>query len=76
MTHATTGKVATYLLRVLIALSMLANVLLGGQLGQTLSARNWELKRRGRPNIVCVIDLLLGKDHCVIAWTFWKTRIW
>ena len=41
-----------YLRRILIAISILTNVVLGGSLNQTLSARNWEWKRKGKPNLV------------------------
>ena len=68
-----TGLV-TYLKRILISLSVLINVLLGGSLNQTLSARNWDWKKRGKPNIVWLIDSLLGKGHCMMAWSYWKTR--
>lgn len=64
----------SYLKRVLISLSVLTNVLLGGSLNQTLSARNWEWKRQGKPNIVWFIDSILGRDHCMLSWSYWKVR--
>jgi hypothetical protein len=50
------------------------NVILGGKLNQTFSARNWEWKRNGKPNISWLIDRILGKDHCSRCWSYWKTR--
>lgn len=63
-----------YLKRILIATSVLMNVILGGKLNQTFSARNWEWKRNGKPNISWLIDRVLGKDHCSRCWSYWKTR--
>ena len=65
-----------YLERVGTALSVLFNVLTGGALGQTFSARNWEWKRNKRPNMVMVIDMILGKNHCAECWVWWRTRKW
>lgn len=45
-----------YALRIFITTSMLVNVILGGRTGQTFSARNWEWKRQGKPNLVFFID--------------------
>lgn len=68
------GLVIQYLKRVLISLSVLLNVLLGGYNNQTFSARNYEWKRQGRLNIVTPIDFVLGKDHCLTCWIYWKVR--
>lgn len=68
------GRVYRYQLRVLIVLSILLNVMLGGRIHQSFSARNWDLNKRGRPNLVKVIDTILGKDHCVSSWVHWKLR--
>lgn len=65
-----------YIERVGIALSVLLNVLTGGASNQTFSARNWDWKKRKLPNMVFVIDLLLGKGHCLECWVWWKTRKW
>ena len=65
-----------YIERVGIALSVLFNVLTGGASNQTFSARNWAWKKRKLPNMVFVIDLLLGKEHCLTCWVWWKTRKW
>ena len=64
----------TYLVRILIALSVLLNVILGGRLNQTFSARNWEWKRNEKINIVRLLDTLLGDGHCSRAWAYWKVR--
>jgi hypothetical protein len=68
--------VVRYFSRVGTALSVLLNVLLGGSSNQTLSARNYELKRSGEPNIVWVIDILFfwDKDHCMNSWLYWFLR--
>ena len=68
--------VLKYIERVGIALSVLFNVLTGGASNQTFSARNWDWKKRKLPNMVFVIDLLLGKEHCLTCWVWWKTRKW
>ena len=69
-------KVGKYFERIGIALSVLLNVLLGGYSNQTFSARNYDWKRRGLPNLVWFIDLLFWFDphHCLDAWTYWFTR--
>ena len=64
----------TYLVRILIALSVLLNVILGGRLNQTFSARNWEWKRNQKINLVRPLDALLGDGHCSRAWAYWKVR--
>lgn len=74
MTHVMIGVIGQYLKRVLIGLSVLLNVILGGDNNQTFSARNYEWKRRRLPNAVYLIDLLLGKEHCLSCWVYWKVR--
>ena len=64
----------TYLVRILIALSVVLNVILGGRLNQTFSARNWEWKRNGKTNVVRLLDALLGDGHCSRSWAYWKVR--
>jgi len=64
----------TYLVRVLIAMSVLTNVILGGRLNQTFSARNWDWKRNNKPNVVRPLDALLGHGHCSRSWAYWKVR--
>jgi len=73
MTTVRTG-LKLYLVRVVTALSVLLNVLTGGSLNQTFSARNWERKRNKKINLVWFIDFMLGKDHCNHCWSYWKTR--
>ena len=70
---ALTG-LATYLRRLLTALSVLLNVILGGHNNQTFSARNHQWQKDGKPNLVFLIDLLLGHGHCVECWVYWKVR--
>ena len=50
------------------------NTILGGEPYQTFSARNWERKRNGLPNLVWLIDGLLyfDQDHCMDCWIIWK----
>jgi hypothetical protein len=68
--------VLSYLYRVGIALSMFVNVLLGGPIGQTISARQYDLKRDGKFNFSKQIDILCGEDHCMSCWAYWKVRKW
>jgi hypothetical protein len=63
-----------YIKRVLTALSVLFNVILGGSNNQTFSARNWQWRRDSKPNIVWLIDIVIGKGHCSECWVYWKTR--
>ena len=65
---------ALYIKRVLIAFSVLVNVILGGMNNQTFSARNWQWKRERKLNLVWLIDLVVGKGHCSECWVYWKTR--
>ena len=65
---------AIYLKRILTALSVLINVILGGQNNQTFSAGNHQWQREGKPNIVYFIDMFIGKGHCLEAWAYWKVR--
>ncbi len=70
------NPVVRYFSRVGTALSVLLNVLLGGSSNQTLSARNYALRREGKPNIVGLIDLLFfwDQDHCMTSWLYWFLR--
>ena len=63
-----------YITRVGVAMSVLFNVLTGGASNQTFSARNWQWKKNGKFNLVWLIDILLGKGHCVECWVYWKVR--
>jgi len=69
-----TGAIARYLNRVMIALSVLINVLLGGDNNQTFSARNHQWHKDGKPNIAWLINLVLGQSHCMECWVYWKVR--
>lgn len=69
-------KLARYLERIIIALSVLLNVILGGKSNQTLSARQYDRKRLGQINIVWLIDIIFfyDKDHCMMSWLYWNTH--
>jgi hypothetical protein len=63
-----------YIGRVLHTFSMLLNVILGGELNQTFSARNYQRKRENKKNVCFLIDILFyyDTDHCMLSWTHWK----
>ena len=61
-----------YLKSVLRALSILMNVILGGAMNQTFSARNYQRKKDDKKNLVSLIDMLLGEDHCMLCWVRWR----
>jgi hypothetical protein len=67
-----------YIIRLLITLSVLLNVILGGYSNQTFSARNWAWKLEGKPNIVWLIDAIFilfnDPDHCRGTWEYWILR--
>lgn len=63
-----------YFIRVGVAISVLFSVLLGGRSNQTFSARNHVWKRRGRPNLTYIIDMVFGEDHCLLSWVYWATH--
>jgi hypothetical protein len=69
-------KIIRYFQRILIALSVLLNVILGGYSNQTFSARNHGWKREGKPNLVWIIDSIFwfDPDHCAQAWSYWVVR--
>ena len=71
-----TTKIKKYLYRIVIALSVLLNVILGGDSNQTFSARNYQRKREGRFNLVLLIDVIFwfDRDHCLNSWSYWFTR--
>jgi hypothetical protein len=74
MIRAMIGATYQYLKRVLTSLSVLLNVLAGGYNNQTFSARNYDWMKQGKPNMVKLIDFVLGKDHCMCSWVYWKVR--
>lgn len=55
-----------------MALSVLFNVVTGGHMNQTTSARNWEWRRRGKFNWVWFVDGLSRQGHCEECWVNWK----
>ena len=63
-----------YLVRIGIALSVLFNVILGGESNQTFSARNYGWLKESRLNFVILIDSVFGKGHCMVSWVYWRTR--
>jgi hypothetical protein len=63
-----------YFHRIIVALSVLLNVILGGDNNQTFSARNYEWQRNELPNLCVVIDYFFGESHCLECWAYWKTR--
>ena len=69
-----TLSTGSYCLRILISLSMLLNVLTGGRVHQPFSARNWQWKKNKKYNLVFLIDLCYGEDHCMHSWIRWTTR--
>lgn len=71
-------KITKYFKRVLVALSVLLNVLLGGKSNQTFSARNYERKLNNNINMVWFIDLLFvwyESEHCKRSWYYWAIKI-
>ena len=61
-----------YLYRILIAISVLINVILGGSSNQTFSARNWQWKIEQRINFVWIINIICNdSEHCEECWSFW-----
>jgi len=65
-----------YVNRVLIALSVLLNVVTGGRSNQTFSARQYERKRKKKINLCWLIDILFfhDPDHCMMSWLYWNTH--
>lgn len=63
----------TYINRVVIALSILINTLLGGRNNQTFSARNYQRRREGKLHLVKIIDFIFfwDNDHCFNSWMKW-----
>ena len=69
-----TKELLKYITRIGVSLSVLLNVVLGGASNQTFSARNYQWQKDGKPNLVILIDTILGFDHCLMCWTYWKVR--
>ena len=59
----------TYVARIIVALDMLANVILGGDLGMTVSARADEARRNGMAwgCVLCRILAAIQRHHCANA---------
>ena len=55
-------------------ISVTINVIAGGNLHQTISARNFQNHLDGKFNLVLVIDLIFfwQKNHCETSWLYWK----
>lgn len=69
-------KLSQYCVRVGISFDIFINVLLGGHINQTFSARNWAWKKENKPNLVWLIDFVIFKDkhHCMSSWVYWHTK--
>lgn len=70
------SKFLKYSKRVLVAISVLINVIVGGKSNQTLSARQYERKKHHKLNLCWLIDLLFyfDPDHCMMSWLYWNTH--
>ena len=66
----------SYVRNILVTLSILLNVIFGGEIHQTFSANNYERYRRSKLNMVRFIDLLFwwDPDHCLKSWVSWITK--
>jgi hypothetical protein len=64
----------SYINRVCVSFSILLNTIFGGKSNQTLSATQYERKRKGLWNVCWLIDKLFfwDPDHCENAWVKWK----
>ena len=60
-----------YLSNLSDATSVLLNVALGGEPNQTFAARMWQRKKNSKFNIVIILDLIFGRDHCAKQWAYW-----
>ena len=67
-------KIEKYFARLFTAFSIMLNVIAGGKSNQTVSARQYERKRRGKFNAVYVIDRFFfwERDHCLESWVKWE----
>jgi hypothetical protein len=65
--------VLIYFYNLASGITILANVILGGSPKESLSARNWELKRQTKKHWVDFINKLFMDDiHCLDSWLKWK----
>jgi len=53
------------------SISKVFNRLTFGRSQQTFCARHYHLQKHNKINIVAILDLTLGKDHCLLAYTNW-----
>ena len=69
------GILYEYIIRIVIALSVLLNVILGGDTHQSFSARNFEWKKKRYVNFVWLIDFLAWFDpqHCEKSYDLFET---
>lgn len=69
-------KVYKYFGRLGIALSVLFNVVTGGESNMTFSARNHQWRRDDKTNFCSIIDLMLfwHPEHCRQSWAYWRLR--
>lgn len=67
-------SIKLYLYNNLISVSIFLNTVSGGKPYQSFSARNWDLKRNNKKNLVNFIDTLFffDPDHCMGCWIHWK----
>ena len=69
------NKYGRYIQRIGTALSVLFNVILGGNSNQTLSARNYQLQKEGKINIVPLLNFIfMNPEHCMHSWIYWRVR--
>lgn len=63
-----------YFNRVLLSFSILLNTILGGSTNQSFSARNWELKKAKKLNLVWLIDFIFfwQPNHCQDSYVKWQ----
>jgi hypothetical protein len=63
-----------YFSRVFIAFSIFLNAIVGGKNNQTLSAGQWQRKRKKQLNFVWLIDGIFcwEENHCEDAWIKWQ----
>lgn len=63
-----------YFQRVFIAFSIFLNALVGGRNNQTLSAGQWQRKRKKQLNFVWFVDGIFWweENHCEDAWIKWQ----
>ena len=64
----------SYTQRVALGFTLLLNVILGGELYQSVCALHYDRECKGKMNLVWLFDLLLGQDHCLKSWTSWQDR--